>query len=254
MKNILITGATGLLGLKLVQNFSEHNLIITDKSEISLQKLLDSFDKSIQQNITTVAIDLADENQLHLLVEEVFNKFTTLDILINNAALTGSSSEPNYVADFQNQDINSFRKALNVNLIAPFYLSQKLFDKMVTSKNPKIINIASIYGLVTSRPSLYTNTLMESPVAYETSKAALIQLTKYLAARFAPKILVNAVAPGGISRNQDSNFIGRYLENVPLKRMANVEDIVNWVTWLASDDASYVTGQILSIDGGLNIW
>jgi NAD(P)-dependent dehydrogenase (short-subunit alcohol dehydrogenase family) len=125
---------------------------------------------------------------------------------------------------------------------------------MVTSKNPKIINIASIYGLVTSRPSLYTNTLMESPVAYETSKAALIQLTKYLAARFAPKILVNAVAPGGISRNQDSNFIGRYLENVPLKRMANVEDIVNWVTWLASDDASYVTGQILSIDGGLNIW
>ena len=101
--------------------------------------------------------------------------------------------------------------------------------------------------------SIYEGTNMHNPAAYGASKAGLIHLTKWLAATLGPEIRVNAISPGGIYRQQDEQFVRRYTHKTVLKRMATEEDIVPAMIFLASDNARYITGQNLVIDGGYSI-
>jgi NAD(P)-dependent dehydrogenase (short-subunit alcohol dehydrogenase family) len=255
MKNILLTGATGVLGVAITNEFKDSNVILTDLDVDRLKKLQLKYKaENPDNNYHIFPADLSSEIDLANLITFVKDTLDVVDLLINNAAVTGTDTRDGYVTKFENQSLIAFKKALDVNLVAPFYICQQLYSNLFKSTKPKIINIASVYGLQTSRPTLYKDTAMESPAAYEASKAGLIHLTKYLAARFAPKILVNAVAPGGIFRNQDSLFISRYRENVPLNRMAELGEIINAINWLSSDTTDYITGQIIQIDGGLGIW
>lgn len=255
MKNILVTGSTGVLGAALINEFKDTNVIMTDLDIVQLEELKLSLKlKYPTNNYFTFATNLSIENELTNLIKFIKETFNSLDLVINNAAITGANDSDGYVTKLENQSLSSFKKAIDVNLVAPFFICQQLYTLLMKAKKPKIINIASIYGLQTSRPTLYQDTLMESPAAYEASKAGLIQLTKYFAARYAPKILVNAIAPGGIFRNQNKLFLDRYIGNVPLKRMAELQEITNAVNWLSSDRTDYITGQVLQIDGGLGIW
>ena len=105
-----------------------------------------------------------------------------------------------------------------------------------------------------SVPTLYGKSGLRTPAAYAASKGGLIQLTRYLATSLAPKIRVNAIAPGGIERNQDAEFIEAYANRTPLGRMATEQDICGAVRWLASSESSYVTGQVIAVDGGWTAW
>jgi NAD(P)-dependent dehydrogenase (short-subunit alcohol dehydrogenase family) len=121
---------------------------------------------------------------------------------------------------------------------------------MKVSKNPSIINIASIYGSHAPDWKIYEGTDMSNPAAYAVSKAGLIQLTRWLATTVSPEIRVNAISPGGIVRNQPKKFIESYSEKTPLRRMATEEDMVGALIFLAADLSLYVTGQVLAVDGG----
>ena len=135
-----------------------------------------------------------------------------------------------------------------------FHLCQGLLSILERSQNPSIVNVSSIYGLYGPDWRIYAETSMGNPAAYATSKGGLIQFTRWLSTTIAPKIRVNCVAPGGIQNNQPKTFIQEYINRVPLKRMASPDDVANTILFLASDLSNYITGQVISVDGGWGTW
>ena len=117
-----------------------------------------------------------------------------------------------------------------------------------------VVWVSSIYGMVGPDMRLYEGLDMANPAAYAASKGGLIQLTRYLATVLAPRIRVNTVSPGGLSRNQPEAFQQRYIERTPLQRMGTEEDLVGVIGYLASDLSSYVTGVNIPVDGGWTAW
>ena len=156
--------------------------------------------------------------------------------------------------DFKSQSIETWRRALEVNLTASFELCQKLSPLMTASEGASIVNIGSIYGVFGPDWQLYENTTMANPAAYSASKGGLIQITKWLSTTLAPKIRVNAISPGGILRGQPIDFVRKYEDKIPLKRMASENDICGAIAFFASDLSAYVTGQNLMVDGGFGVW
>lgn len=179
---------------------------------------------------------------------------TGLDILINNAAFVATSGLDGWTCDFTGQSIDTWRRALEVNITAAFELSQGLVSLLRASGKGSIINVASIYGVNGPDYSLYAGTDMGNPAAYSVSKGGLIQLTRWLATTLAPSVRVNTISPGGVYRNQPQKFVDRYIARTPLRRMAVEEDFKGVTAYLASDLSIYTTGQNLLVDGGWSIW
>jgi len=133
--------------------------------------------------------------------------------------------------------------------------SQFVADHMVNKGSGSIVNISSIYGVIGGKPSMYVDTGVQyPPIGYSAAKGAIIAMTRALACKYGPNgVRVNCVSPGGVYDGQDPIFVGRYNARVPLGRMATPGDVADAVVFLASDKASYITGQNLVVDGGLTI-
>ena len=166
----------------------------------------------------------------------------------------GTSDLQGWVADFESQSVETWRRALEVNLTAAFDLSKGLSSKLKSGGHGSIINVASIYGINGPDYSLYEGTDMGNPAAYAASKGGLLQLTRWLSTTLAPHIRVNAISPGGIFRNQPPQFVKRYEARTPLGRMATENDIQGAAIYLASDLSAFMTGQNLIVDGGWTTW
>lgn len=123
-----------------------------------------------------------------------------------------------------------------------------------SSKGASVINISSIYGAIAPNWELYKGLDMANPAAYSVSKGGLIQLSKWLSTTLAPDIRVNSISPGGILRSQPDEFVERYEQRTPLKRMANEDDFRGAIAYLGSDLSRYVTGQNIFVDGGWSVW
>jgi NAD(P)-dependent dehydrogenase (short-subunit alcohol dehydrogenase family) len=177
-----------------------------------------------------------------------------LSILVNNAAFVGTSDLQGWAVPFESQTVETWRRALEVNLTAAFDLCRGLTPSLTASEGGAIINIGSIYGTFGPDWQLYEGTSMANPAAYAASKGGLIQLTRWLATTLAPAVRVNAISPGGIVRGQPQVFIDRYEERTPLGRMATEDDFRGAVAYLASDLSKYVTGHNLPVDGGWGVW
>ena len=176
-----------------------------------------------------------------------------LNCLINNAAFVGTSDLSGWNVPFEQQTAETFTRALEVNLTAVFDLAKGFSAILKNSKGANIINIASIYGMYAPDWDLYEGTSMNNPAAYGSSKAGLIQLTRWLSTQLAPQVRVNSISPGGIFRNQEKEFVKRYEAKTPLGRMATEDDLKGAIAYLASDLSRYVTGQNLSVDGGWGV-
>jgi NAD(P)-dependent dehydrogenase (short-subunit alcohol dehydrogenase family) len=150
--------------------------------------------------------------------------------------------------------MDTWRRALEVNLTSVFDLVQTLIPSLRNAESASIVNISSIYGDKGPKWRIYENTSMGNPAAYAVSKGGVNQLTRWLATTLAPKIRVNAIVAGGIERNQPNSFKEKYILDVPLGRMAYEIDIVGPIMFLLSDLSSYVTGELLRVDGGRSIW
>lgn len=148
-----------------------------------------------------------------------------------------------------NIDLDSFRKFLEVNVTALFSVCRE-FAKNQEAKG--IVNFASTYGLVSPVPELYKNG--EKHIGYSASKGAVIQLSRHLATHLAPRVRVNCLAPGGVKHKQDEEFIEKYSQRTPMKRMMDKNELNKLLEYLCSEDSSYMTGSIISIDGGWTAW
>lgn len=158
------------------------------------------------------------------------------------------------MTDFASQSVETWKRALDVNLTSVFALTQACTGLLKASGNGSVINISSIYGDLGPDLRLYEGTAMGNPAAYAASKGGLNQLTRWLSTVLAPDIRVNTISPGGVYRGQPEVFCQRYIQRTPLARMATEEDFKGATAFLASDLSRYVTGQNLKVDGGWGAW
>ena len=255
-KRALITGANGGIGRQLARTITEldGDLILVDRPNLDYSELLDYIQGDSDSQISCVECDLENEEDRATLVSKVLSQKEPLNILINNAGLVGTSDLKGWVTDFNNQTVETWRRAIEVNLTAAFDLIKGLSPKLKESGNGSIINVGSTYGVAGPDYSLYEGTEMGSPAAYAATKGGLIQLTRWMATTLAPDIRVNAFSPGGVFRGQPNKFVERYEARTPLGRMATEEDYKGIVAYLASDLSAYVTGQNILVDGGWTVW
>ena len=254
-RSALITGAAGGLGRVMAGTLAElgADLILVDLPNSEITSLISTLKEQYKINVEFIACDLEQEAQRAILVSQVKESKKSLNILINNAAFVGTSDLPGWSVPFEQQTVETWRRAFEVNLTAIFDLCQGLVPLIRLSEGANIINIASIYGLYGPDWSLYEETSMSNPAAYSASKGGLIQFTRWLATTIAPDVRVNAISPGGIFRGQPESFQQRYLAKTPLARMATENDFCGAVAFLASDMSMYMTGQNLVVDGGWGV-
>jgi len=254
-RRVLVTGAAGALGQTICDVLGEMGagIILVDRSEMQLSKLAEDLKKRWQIPLEQYVIDLEDQSERLFLIKTMIESNQGLDVLINNAAFVGTSEMTGWAVPFEEQTLQAWRRALEVNLTAPFDLCKGLAP-LLKKTSGNIINIGSIYGEYAPDWRLYAGTSMSNPAAYGAAKGGLIQLTRWLATTLAPNIRVNSISPGGIERGQPEIFIERYKAKTPLGRMACEDDFRGAIAYLASNLSSYVTGQNLRVDGGWGIW
>ena len=255
-RRAMVTGATGGLGTVIAETLAElgSDLILIDRDKAEIEALQSRLSDTFGVSIIGSVCDLEQQDQREVLIDGIVSDGQELNVLINNAAFVGTSNLPGWNAPFTEQSVETWRRALEVNLVAPFELCRGMSQIMKHSRGANIINIASIYGQFGPDWRMYENTNMNNPAAYGASKAGLIQLTKWLATTLAPEVRVNAISPGGVLAGQAEQFLESYCLRTPLGRMANYDDFRGGVAFLASDMAQYVTGQVLNIDGGWGVW
>jgi NAD(P)-dependent dehydrogenase (short-subunit alcohol dehydrogenase family) len=255
-RRALITGAAGGLGRVMSETLSElgANLVLVDIDPVKMNELRNKLIDQWRVEVECFICDLEQEEQRFDLMNRITSDVKNLNILINNAAFIGDSKIEGWALSLEKQSINTWRRALELNLTSIFDLCKGLSPIMKCSQGGSIINIASIYGLHGPDWSLYEGTEMGNPAAYAASKGGVIQLSRWLATTLAPNIRVNAISPGGIYRNQPQEFVRRYEAKTPLGRMACEDDFRGIVAFLATDLSQYVTGQNLIVDGGFSAW
>lgn len=253
-KKILVTGAGGHLGRVLCEYlvFDGAEVFAVDVNQHGLDQMRAELGEQ-GDSIVTFCADLASESDRVELSKSLREKTDYLDGAVFAAAFVGTSELEGWAVDFADQSLSAWRAALELNLTAPFHLTQLLEGLLRNGTNPSIVNVGSIYGSLAPDWGLYQGLDMANPAGYGASKGGLVQLTRWLASALAPDIRVNMVSPGGIARDQPEDFVRRYEAKTPLGRMATEQDMMGAIVSLLSRSASYVTGQNLIVDGGFGI-
>lgn len=243
-KTVLITGAAKGIGAEIARRFAKegYNVCINyNTSYTKAKELLDELSKYKIQ-VLILKADITKREQVNKMIKEILDNFGKIDVLVNNAGI----SEYKLFIDLTYDDVV---RMLNTSIVGTFNVTQEVLKKsMIKEKNGKIINISSIWGI--SGASLEVN--------YSTAKAGIIGMTKALAKELAPSnITVNAVAPGTIYTDMLNDLTDEDIKNleneIPLGRIGNTNDISGCVYFLASEDARYITGQVISPNGGFVI-
>ena len=232
-KNIFISGASRGIGKSMAQHFAKSNFNVVGTSRNNFK-----FDNDLE-NLLPIKLDVTSRNDVKDCFDELKSKNLLPDILINNAGITADQL-------FLRMSDDDWDNVINTNLTGTFNLTKIFLKNMIKNKFGRIINISSISGLMGN----------PGQVNYSSSKAALNGFTKSLAKEVGSRnITVNCVAPGFINTDMTS-YIGdnernEILKQIPLNKFGLPEDISKLVMFLMSDEASYITGQTISIDGGL---
>ena len=261
-KTAIVTGGAGIQGPRVGMGLAAHgcNVALVDLdlngATVASQAICDQW----EDRAAAFRCDVSKPDSVNAMVKAVVNKFGTVDILHNNAA-SKSRDVKDFFAPFEEFKFETWREIMDVNLDGMFLVAQAVVRQMIAQKTGgSIIQTSSTYGLVGPDPRIYEGSkylgeTIRSPAAYSASKAAVIGLTKYLATHLAEhQIRVNTLVPGGIESGQNKVFMETYGDRVPLGRMADRDDMVGAVVFMASDASSYMTGQMVVVDGGWTAW
>jgi NAD(P)-dependent dehydrogenase (short-subunit alcohol dehydrogenase family) len=223
---IAITGSTGLLGKAVTKHFRSLN------------------NYEVLEVCRKNGHDLTDER----IVKEYFRE-NRPKYLINLFAANDPVDVDQERSTLFDVSLDSFRKFLETNVIALFSVCREFARNRQAEA---IVNVSSIYGIVSPLPSLYDG--KEKHVGYSASKGAVNQLSKHLAVHLAPRIRVNTLVLGGVKHNQGEDFIKKYSDHTPLKRMMQKTELNKLLEYLCSKDSSYMTGAMINVDGGWTAW
>ncbi len=256
---VLVTGVCGQLGLEYARAFLARGakvvgLDVRSSSGVDLLclKYPDSFLFSNS--------DVTDKFSLQGAFEQVVSKFGTPTVLINNAAIDSPpSAPPEENGPFEDYPEHSWDKVIDINLKGVFLCCQVFGAAMAKAGRGSIINVSSIYGVVSPDQNLYEyrrqrGEVFYKPVAYSASKSGILNLTRYLAVYWAKKnVRVNSLTIAGVFNNQEQAFLDAYCARIPMGRMANKNEYNGSVLFLASTASQYMTGANLVIDGGWTV-
>lgn len=254
-KVIIISGATGNLGSQYVEGLSQvgAHVVIADVNLKNAIELADSIKTRYDVDPLPIHLDFTNDSSLTNMVNKVFKKYSRIDVLVNNAAYQGDVKLRK--TKFENFPLDSWNKAIDINLTGVFRACQEVGDIMCKQGYGNIINIASTYGIVAPDQRIYGDSGENSAAFYAATKSAVINLTRYLASYWRGKgIRVNTLSPGGVFRDQEKGFVEKYENKTILGRMANKEEYIGSLIFLASNASSYMTGSNLIVDGGWTAW
>ena len=240
-KNVLVTGGTRGIGEAISREFAKkgYNLIINYvNSNEKAQNLKQELEKEYNIRVLPIQADISNEIAIKNMVDTAIKEFGKIDVLVNNAGIVIDR-------EFEDRTVEDWKKTLDINLIAPFVLTKLVGKEMMKQKSGAIINISSTNGI---------NTYYPTSVDYDASKSGLISLTYDSAVQFAPYVRVNCVAPGWVNTEMNKelpeDFVKEETERILVKRFAEPKEIAKVVTFLASEDASFVNSTVIKVDGG----
>ena len=235
-KKILVTGATGGIGREIVKKFiSLEGHVLASGTNVERLDLL----KKDFPSINVLKFDISDHSRIEEFIDNSLTQLSGLDILVNNAG----TNIDNLSLRMKSEE---WKKVIDINLTSTFLLSKYAIKKMLKNKYGRIVNITSVVG--------HTGNLGQSN--YAASKAGIIGMTKSLAIEYAKKnITLNCVSPGFIQSRMTDNIIESVknvlTSRIPMSRLGNGEDVANSVAFLSSDQASYITGETIHVNGGM---
>ena len=237
----LVTGGTGKIGSCIVKGFLERGAKVTSINRTKSNKLEHLKCDRLKQ----VHLDVTNEKEFKSLIDDLDNKSENVTTLVN-----ACSYRP--MNECMSDTIDKWKDSILNNSLALFIPTRSCIEMMVKNKvQGSIITISSIYGIVSPQFSIYEGVSFKSEPDYSYNKFASIGFTKYIASYYAKnKIIANVISPGGVFNNQEEKFVEKYNSIVPLSRMANAKDIEGLACFLASEEARYISGSVIPVDGG----
>lgn len=254
-KVVVVTGGTGLLGSAYCQGMAEHG------AQVVMADLAAADPAGKAQSVKTpdgltawgIDCDVSQEADVIRLFEEVMARFGRVDVVLNNAAATGEHlmRQGAVFTSFEESTLAVWESAIRVNLTGVYLVAREGGKAMLKSGGGSLVNVSSTYGVVGPDHRIYDGMKFNSLPSYAAAKAGVHGLTRWLATYWGEKgIRVNTLVPGGVQNNHDPEFVRRYAERTPLRRMARREDMVGMMVFLASDASAYCTGQQYFVEGG----
>ncbi len=199
--------------------------------------------------------DVTDRSSLEAVRDEVVQRYGPPSVLVNSAGIDLPPDSAARTWEIEDVPAEDFRRTLEVNLTGAFTATQVFGAPMRDAGRGSIVNVGSLYASTAPEPAFYEHMDADPPFlkppAYGASKAGVVNLTRYFSRLWGPRgVRVNALSPGGVAGGQDPEFLAKYNARVPLRRMADPDDLRGPLLFLASDDSRYVTGHELRVDGG----
>ncbi|MGR5142034.1 SDR family oxidoreductase [Photobacterium sp. DNB23_23_1] len=261
----VVTGGTGQIGFAFCCELLDRGakVAIYTRSvtpEVKAKFPQEYFDR---EQLMFFSVDITQKAQLEAATEKVMERWGAPSVLINNAGIdTQPSAPPSVSGPFEEFPEDVFREVVETNLTGTFLCSQVVGSKMAAAGRGSIINVGSIYGMVSPVQDIYrykeeqTGIPFIKPVAYSASKSGVYNLTRYMATYWARSgVRVNVLTPSGVRRdNQDAQFQENYCNRMPIGRMAEADEFNGAMIFLASNASKYMTGSNLVIDGGWTAW
>lgn len=236
-KVIVVTGGNGLIGRSIL-NYLKSSGAICINAELHGPDNLEN---------GTICCDVTNVESVNKALNVILERYTKIDCFVNNAY----PRTKDWGEKFENIPLESWRRNVDMQMNSVFICCQAILPIMKKQGFGAIVNISSIYGSIGPDFTVYDGTEMTMPAAYSAIKGGIVNFTRYLASYYGPDgIRLNCVSPGGIFDHQNELFVMQYEKKVPMRRMGIPDDISPAVAFLLSDDAAYITGQNLMVDGG----
>lgn len=260
-KVAVVTGGAGILGRRFCAGLADcgASVAVVDLDESGAGALAREVSTTFGVRSVGVGCDVSSPASVDAMVKRVSTDLGPINILHNNAATKGRDSN-RFFAPAEDFSLETWREVMAVNLDGMFLVAQAVGREMARCGAGSIIQTASIYGAAGTDQRIYEGSEylgrpINTPPVYNTSKGGVIALTQYLATYWAAKgVRVNTLVPGGVESGQNDEFRRRYSQRVPMARMAQADEMVGALVFLASDASSYITGQSVVVDGGLSAW
>lgn len=251
---VVVTGGLGLLGRQFTAALTAAG------GRVAVLDLADPLPDDTDR-LLHIRADVTDRTALERAVTAIERRWETPHVLVNNAALDSPPDAPASTnGPAESYPIDVWRHVMDVNVSGVFQCCQVIGGRLAAAGRGSVINISSIYGLVSPDQRIYEYRRQQGeaffkPAAYAASKSALLNLTRYFATYWAPRqVRVNTVSFAGVFNDQDPAFLREYTRRVPLGRMARPDEYNGAIVFLASDASSYMTGANLVLDGGYTAW
>lgn len=240
-KVAIITGSRRGIGEAIANKLASNgwNVVINDKEdEEKVNAVVNHIKTEYGVDAIGIMADVSEEAEVKNLLNEVNKKFGKVDLLVNDAAIVED-------IELEERSTEVFNKTIKNNINSTYLMSKYVGRQMFNNKSGKIVNISSTNGI---------NAFFPTSIDYDASKAAVISLTHNFALEYAPYVLVNSIAPGWVNTDMNKDLpkevVEEECEKIYLKRFAEPSEIANLVAFLASDECSYINGEIIKIDGG----